>query len=106
MGLARYWQQHHICVCFVPCGGRAAVRTLPLRCVLPMATHLETDGTLMIIMGGANCRIAHGPHTQLFGVARHSFFIFFICFYKLVPCYMLFLFTRGSCRCYLQDDPS
>ena len=62
-------------------GGRAAARTLPLRCVVPMATHTQADVTLMPIRGGANCRITPGPHTQLFEGARHPCFLFF-CFYR------------------------
>ena len=40
------------------CGewSRAAVRTLSLGCVVPVATHTQTDGTMMIIMGVSNWR--------------------------------------------------
>ena len=78
------WQQQHVCVCFVLCGCRAAVRTLPLRCVVPMATHTQADGTLMIGSGGATSRITPGPPTQPFGCARlsfSSFLIFLTCWF-------------------------
>ena len=37
-------QQFHIFAFFVLCGSRAAVRTLPLLCVVPMATHTDNQG--------------------------------------------------------------
>ena len=55
----------------------AAAKTLPLRCVVPMATNTKADDTLMVFKGGANCRITPGPPTQHFRGARCLLFLNF-----------------------------
>ena len=92
------WRQQYVCFSFVLCVGRAAARTLPLRCVVPMATHTQADDTLMVIKGGANCRITPGPHTQKFGGARHFFFVSILRVFLLCMCRTLWFPDNGLSR--------
>ena len=54
---------------------------LPLRCVLPMATPIQADDTLMVISGGVKRRITPRLHTRptLFSCAIFRVFLLCMC---------------------------